>query len=600
MERFDGLSLDTASQRRQALHRLFPECFVEGELNTEKLLQLCGLPAASSDSCYELRWQGKRDCLPRALQPSRGTLRPDENLSLDLDHTHHVFIEGENLEVLKILQRSYQRRFKMIYIDPPYNTGREFVYDDNYADSLEHYRQVTAQTAKSNAESAGRFHTNYLNMLYPRLRLAANLLRDDGIMFISIDDGEVANLRKLCDEVFGEENFLGQFVWRTKRAARGVPPRTMVMSNHEYIVAYARALENARLRGLPRDEEDFANPDHDPRGLWRSESIRATGSQNNYFTITDEKTGHEFYGNWAFSPESIASMISQGLILFPDNPQGTPRQKKFIDSYLNDTKAITTDLGWHSSENATSNLMQLFDGQKTFDFPKPLDLLMFLVQQSTSADDLILDFFAGSGTLGEAVWRQNASDQGRRRFVLVQLPERCAANHPAYKAGFPTVCAIARERLCRASSQLHQEQPLFNQDCGFRYFRLDTSSFRHWDPTPQPDEDLLHLYGRLHELIDKVKDDRTPQDVATELLLQNGLPLDSAITSIEVEGHTVWRLGPQVLLCLQSGWTEDSIEKLLALKPQTIISAEECFPDSATLSNVSFLLQQHTVEFRLV
>lgn len=442
------------------LAELIPEAITDGKIDVEKLKELLGDDADDERERFGLFWPGKKRALRAAQEPTTATLRPDFENSKDWDTTKNVFIEGDNLEVLKILQKHYHGKIKMIYIDPPYNTGRDFVYADNYRDGLKTYLEWTRQVnedgrkVSTNSESEGRYHSNWLNMMYPRLKLARNLLTDDGVIFISIDDNEIANLRRICGEVFGESNFIGQFVWVTKNAARGVPPRTMLMSNHEYIITYARNAEKLKFKGIERDAGDFSNPDNDPRGLWRSESMKATGDQNNYFTISDPSSNRTFHANWAFSESRIEKMINDRLIIFPEEESGTPRQKKFIDSYLNERKAFVTNLGWYSTENETKSLMSLFGNKKVFDFPKPLALLTFLLNQSTS-DGIILDFFAGSGSIAHAVLEQNSKDNGKRQYILVQLPEPVSKESTAYREGFRTITAISRQRINAARERIN-------------------------------------------------------------------------------------------------------------------------------------------------
>lgn len=471
---------------------LFPACAAEcrdhnGHLkktvNFEMLRQLLSEDAAEGQETYGFTWPGKNAAIAEAGRAADKILRPCPATSLNWDTTDNIYIEGDNLDALKLLRDNYTGRIKMIYIDPPYNTGHDFIYNDNYRISQKDW-SGNAETAcrrgpGSRSKMTGRFHSDWCSMIYSRLLLAKDLLSEDGIICISIDDVENANLRQICAEIFGEDHFLAQFVWQTKRAARGVPPRTMVTSSCEYVLAYARDLSKARLSGLPRDEADFANPDGDPRGLWRSESLRATGRQNNYFAIRDPESGREFYGNWAFSRESIAEMIANKLIMFPDNPQGTPRQKKFIDSYKNATKAITTDLGWHSTERATNELIELFGGRKVFDFSKPLSLIAFLVRQAANPGDIVLDFFAGSSTTAHAVMQVNAEDGGQRRFIMVQLPEPCDEASDGFKAGFGNIAEIGRERIRRAGRQiaarLEAEAPEsgISVDIGFKVYRIE-------------------------------------------------------------------------------------------------------------------------------
>lgn len=591
------------------LAELVPEAIADGKVDVEKLKELLDGDAADSSERFGLFWPGKKRALRAAQEPTTATLKPDFENSKDWDTTKNVFIEGDNLEVLKILQKHYHAKIKMIYIDPPYNTGKDFVYPDNYKEGLDTYlewtRQVNEEGKKlsTNADTDGRYHSNWLNMMYPRLKLARNLLTEDGVIFVSIDDTEVALLRRLLDEVFGEGNFLGQFVWVTKNAARGVPPRTMLMSNHEYVIAYARRADEVKFKGLERDAGDFGNPDNDPRGLWRSESMKATGAQNNYFTIVDPKTGRTFHANWAFSEPSVKRMIEDGLVIFPDNDSGTPRQKKFIGSYLNDRKAFVTSLGWHSTENATKALMSLFDGKKVFDFPKPLDLLTFFVEQAT-IDDLVLDFFAGSGSLAHATMLQNAKDGGSRRYIQVQLPEPTPGGSAARNSGFRTIADLARERIRRAGSALAKEDASLleapsNIDVGFRAYKLADTSFSKWKQSS--DVDLNQLEQHLLDLRDSSSsDDASDDDLLSEILLKQGYSLTEQIAPVDVAGLNLRSVGDGIVLSYLNEHVKPTLEQLRAVvdeDPARLIVLEDAFQgDDQLKTNLAQLCKSKGIE----
>ena len=317
----------------------------------------------------------------------------------------HIMIEGENYQALKILEYTHEGKIDMIYADPPYNTGnKDFVYNDAFVDDEDTYR-----------------HSKWLSFMKNRLMIARKLLSERGVIFISIDDHEMAHLKLLCDQVFGENNFVGNFIWETKRGAKGVPPRNLLVFNHEYILCYAKDKLNGgfKFRGADRSDEDFANPDNDPRGVWRVESITATGKQKNYFDIVNPENGNKHHGNWAFSSATIDKMITEGKIIWPRKPTGKPIQKKFKNTYTNQTKSISTVLGWHHTATATKELMELFDGRKIFDHVKPLPLMKYLIQQATQSDSIVLDFFAGSGTTGQAVAEVNKEDGGNRQFIII-------------------------------------------------------------------------------------------------------------------------------------------------------------------------------------
>ena len=602
-------SPDFRSDLAVQLAELVPEAVADGKIDVAKLTELLADDAGSESERFGLFWPGKRRALKAAQEPTTATLKPCPELSKDWDTTQNVFIEGDNLEVLKILQRHYHGKIKMIYIDPPYNTGQDFVYPDNYREGLQTYLEFTKQVDEggkklsTNSDSAGRYHSNWLSMMYPRLKLARNLLADDGVIFVSIDDHEVANLRRLLDEVFGEGNFVGQFVWVTKNAARGVPPRTMLMSNHEYILAYARRITSVKFKGLEREESDFANPDNDPRGLWRSESMKATGAQNNYFTIIDPDTDYEYRANWAFSESRVKEMINEDLVIFPKSADGTPRQKKFIDSYLNDRKAFVTNLGWYSTENATKALMSLFDGEKAFDFPKPVDLISFLVQQATE-DDYVLDFFSGSATTAHAVMQANAADGGRRRNVQVQLPEPTEDDSTAQKLGFRTIADLARRRIDLAGDKIKHEmdsqltardEPL---DIGYRTYKLVDTNFTKWRVPSDVEPDALQEH--LLDLRESSDVAATADDLLTEILLKQGHSLTERAETVDVAGLDVRSVGDNLLLAYLDEHKKPTLEQLRALVDAAgakIVILEDAFQgDDELKTNMVQLCKTKNIE----
>ncbi|MFC0265202.1 site-specific DNA-methyltransferase [Alloscardovia macacae] len=587
----------TPNYHTQAAHdlaRLFPQAMSDGKIDLNVIKTLLGEDTAPERERFGLFWPGKADAIHAAQIPTTATLSPDLDHSVHWDTTENIFIEGDNLEVLKILQKHYYGKIKCIYIDPPYNTGKDFVYPDNYSDSITNYLDITGQRDSegkitTNSESDGRFHSKWLNMMYPRLVLARNLLTRDGVIFISIDDNEAAALRALLDEIFGSHNFLGQFVWTTKNAARGVPPRTMLMSNQEYVLAFGRDINQVTFKGLNRDESDFGNPDNDPRGLWRSESLKATGKQNNYFSIVDPETGNKFYANWAFSEESLNQMIKKNLIIFPDDETHTPRQKKFIDSYINDRKAFVTNLGWFSTENATKTLMSMFSNRKIFDFPKPLDLIAFLINQATQENSLILDFFAGSGTTAHAVMQLNAEDGGHRRCISVQLPEPTPENSEAHKAGFQTIADISRERIRRAGTKILEERENSSSqsdhalDTGFRAYKLTDTHFAKWQATT--DLTTEELQGALNFALNSADSHSSQYDLLTEILLKMGVSLTEQISQETISGLDVYSIAEGTMyayLDAAHAPTLDQIRHLIkTCMPGRLILLEDCFTDGS-------------------
>lgn len=594
-----------AEDRIDQLKQLVPEAFADGRIRWEVLRESLGEKADyEGEEKYGLFWPGKREARQLASTSSSGTLVPVTEEGQNTRKTPNIFVEGENLEVLKLLHKSYAGRFKMIYIDPPYNTGNDLVYSDDYTEPLTAYLERTGQIGElgelltTNQKSSGRFHSRWLSMLYPRLIVARSLLAEDGVILISIDDNEVDRLKLLCCEVFGEENFVAIFTWETKRAARGVPPNNLLMSNHEYILCFGYDASNVRFRGLDRDEEDFSNPDADERGLWRSESIRATGAQDNYFTIVDPETGNEFHGNWAFSEQTIEEMIEKDLILFPSEADGTPRQKKFIDAYRYDTKAGVTALGWHSTERSTKELMDLFDGKKVFDFPKPLSLIRYLCDQILGPNDMVLDFFAGSCTTAHAVMIQNLEDGGSRSFFMIQLPEPVEKGSAADDMGLGTVCDIGRERIRRAATRLASEfldeQEIEDGLLGYRAFKLAKSNFAEW--RDYEGENVGEYQMMLSQATDSpLVSDWKEEDLLVEVILNQGFPLDSEVNRIDWSGNTLHVVGHELhdfklYICLDETVTTETAAQAMNLDSADVLV---CM-DSSLTDEVKMRLEDST------
>lgn len=459
--------LDTESQnpestREAQLKELFPEVVTEGTgaIDFDKLRELLGEHINTGKERYAFTWPGKHEAIRQSQTPSTATLRPLKEKSVDWDTTENLYIEGDNLEVLKLLQRSYHGQVDMIYIDPPYNTGNDFVYRDSFGDTIENYREQTGQEHSSNPETNGRFHSNWLNMMYPRLRLARELLAPTGIMFISIDDNEYKNMRSLCDEIFGEECFIANFVWQRRTSP---DMRRTISTAHEYILAFSR-IPNSRgsLQQLPlseQDKEKYKNPDNDPNGPWVSTDCTAQaghGTSNQFYDLVTPSGRIIKLGAgrcWKFTKEKMNSEIAAGHIWFGEEGNGVPREK----NYLKDAKGKN---GWtwlpnsvvgHTQE-ATKELKALFKGELPFDFPKPTRLLRHLLQIGSRKDSLVLDFFSGSATTADAIMQANQKDDGLRRYILVQIPEETTS-------GYGTLCDIGEERIRRAAQQLKSNTP---------------------------------------------------------------------------------------------------------------------------------------------
>jgi len=558
------------------LRALFPVAFTEGRIDFEVLKSLLGAEVDEREEKYGLNWHGKRRARQLALTPSTGTLRPCPEESVDWDTTQNLMIEGDNLEVLKLLQKSYAGKVKLIYIDPPYNTGKDFVYPDNFQDSIKNYLALTGQVEgghkiSSNTEASGRFHTDWLNMMYPRLKLARAVLREDGAIFVSCDDGEVANLRQLLDDIFGEECFVAQFVWKARKFT-DARANTNVSTDHEYLLAYARSPEFS-LRGIGRDESKFANPDGDPRGTWMSRSLLglATKEQrpNLHYDIEEPGTGRVFEPDpstgWRYSKDRMLELIVEGSVLFPRKDDGRPREKKFRSDMQSEFIAFRSIIEGVHTADGTAEIRACF-GEDVFTFPKPVELIRQIVEQVTAMDDICMDFFAGSGTTGVAVAAQNELDEGQRRFILVQLPEPLSADNREQavaakyleKLGRPKlVSELTKERLRRAGKELRAKNPMFAGDLGFRVFELDSSNIRAWNPNPED------LQTTVEEHSEHLLQGRSEQDVLYELLLKLGLDLAVPIETRQIAGKTVHNIGAGALMaCLSDGIDRDVAEPL--------------------------------------
>jgi adenine-specific DNA-methyltransferase len=614
-------SPDVVAENVEQLKTIFPEAFTEEKVDFEVLKQLLGGVVEEREEKYGLNWHGKRRARQLALTPSSGTLRPCPEDSVDWDTTRNLMIEGDNLEVLKLLQKSYSGKVKLIYIDPPYNTGKDFVYPDDFRDNIKNYLELTGQTdgegrkISSNTEASGRFHTDWLNMMYPRLKLARNLLASGGFIFISIDDAEDDNLRKACDEIFGEENRIAQLVWKS-RVSEDTRATTGVSTDHEYIVCYTKQ-EGIALRGTDKDTEKFSNPDDDPRGPWRSADLTGLAPKearpNLHYNLINPETQID-YGcppkGWRYEKTTMNQKIAEGRILFPSNSDGRPRHKLFVNEMRSLYKNMSSIITDFSTADGTRELNTLL-GNGVFQFPKPSALIAHLIGQATASDDIVVDFFAGSGTSGHAVMAQNASDGAERRLILVQLPEQLDPKDSNQKIasdfcdalGKPrTIAELTKERLRRAGKKIREENPMFAGDLGFRVFKLASSNIRAWEPNRDD------LPTTLHDSIEHLKTDRTEQDILFELLLKLGLDLTIPIEQKSIAGKAVHNIGAGTLLvCLAEKIASTEVESLALgiaawhkeLAPvgeTTVVFRDSAFADDVAKTNLTAILQQHGLE----
>jgi adenine-specific DNA-methyltransferase len=624
----ESRSPNLVAQNVERLKALFPEILTEGPngaaVNVDVLRALVGdATVTDADEKYGLNWHGKRRARQLALTPSTGTLRPCPEDSVDWNTTQNLMIEGDNLEVLKLLQKSYAGKVKLIYIDPPYNTGKDFVYPDNFQDSIRNYLELTGQVESgakisSNTEASGRFHTDWLNMVYPRLRLSRALLRDDGLFFVSISDAEAPHLRQALDEVFGEDNFIGNVIWNSTKS---VTNTALISVSHTHTLIYARSkdyfVEHRHHFRLPEGGEGFSNPDNDPRGPWKADPFQVGGERpNQLYPITNPKTGQVYRPNpgcsWKNEHTVFLQLMQDNRIVFGASGEAGPQRKRFLSEAEERgkvTKTLWDDID--TTTNATRALNELM-GESVFDNPKPVELLLRCIQLGTHQpqDAVVLDFFAGSGTTAHAVMAQNVTDGGSRRYILVQLPEpldlgnkdQKVAAELCEKLGKPrNIAELTKERLRRAAKKIKDEKPMFAGDLGFRVFKLDSSNIRAWEP------DREDLGKSLLDSVEHLQPGRAEADVLYELLLKLGLDLCVPIETRTLGGKDVHAVGGGVLMaCLAEKIERGDVEALAqgivewhkALTPAgntTCVFRDSAFADDVAKTNMAAILEQHGI-----
>ena len=625
-------SHDIVAENVGKLKALFPEAIAEGKINFDVLKQLLGGAVDERDEKYGLNWYGKRKARQLALTSSTGTLRPCPEDSVDWDTTKNLMIEGDNLEVLKLLQKSYSGKVKLIYIDPPYNTGKDFVYSDDFQDNIKNYLELTGQLEggrkiSSNTESSGRFHTDWLNMMYPRLKVARNLLSEDGVIFISIDEREIANLRFCVSEVFGIENSIAEFIWQAKKG--GGSDNSGVVSEHEYVVCYAKnvnanPLGQMLIEAEALDKEDKVGPYRRGRELnkWGANSLRKD-RPTMYFPIPGpggvdvfpiRNDGKE--GCWRWGKIKLLEASKRGNLEFEPRKDGTYivyEKNRSTESRSKPHRTILDDCG--QTADGTKVIKELFN-EKVFDFTKPIVLISKIIEIGAPLDDddtehLILDFFAGSGTTGHAAMLSNVESNIPRKFILVQLPEpldsenkdQLIAAEFCKKISKPqNIAELTKERLRRAGKKIKEGNPLFAGDLGFRVFKLDSSNIRAWEP------DRENLTATLEEAVDHLKAKRTESDILYELLLKLGLDLTVPIEQKKITGKVVHSIGAGTLMvCLSEKITAKEVEPLALgivewhkiLKPAgetSVVFRDSAFADDVAKTNLTAILSQHGLE----
>lgn len=604
MEKIKLSSKNIVEENVIQLQKMFPGIFSEGKINIIKLQEELGEFIENNDERYDFSWNGKSQAKKISVTTSTGTLRPSKESSKNWETTQNIYIEGDNLEVLKLLQKSYHKSIKMIYIDPPYNTGNEFVYSDNYSDNLNTYLQYTGQKSEdgikftTNSETDGRYHTNWLNMMYPRLKLSRNLLKNDGAIFISIDDNEVHNLRKLCDEIFGEDNFIASLMWRRRKTQANLTKN--IAPVHDYIICYAKDKSSLSFNKLSYSDEfiikTFKNPDNDSRGVYQTRPLAQPSTSNNPSYEITLPNGRKIIGKWSCSAETFKKYVDDDRLYIPNNGEGMPRLKIF----LNESEGILPNT-WlddlATTEEGSKTIRDLFDGKQFFDFPKPIQLMEFLINLNISNNDTVLDFFSGSATTAHAVMKLNSEDDGNRKFICVQLPEPIDEKSEAFKAGYKNICEIGKERIRRAGEKLKSESGKDELDIGFKVLKLDSSNIKSWD------SDFENLETNLLDVVENIKSDRNEEDLLYEILLKYGLDLTLPIEEKEVNGKKLYNIGfGALIICLDNNISIDITDEIIAIKKEydseitRVVFKDSGFKNATEKTNIIKTLNQNGID----
>ena len=614
----DKLHLQThniVDENIKKIAELFPNCLTErldengrpeAAIDFDQLRQeLSKDIVEGTEERYQFTWPDKRNAIRLANAPTTDTLRPCREESVDFDNTQNLYIEGDNLEVLKLLRENYLGKVKMIYIDPPYNTGNDFVYNDNFAQTAGDYIHNSGQEDEegnrlvANTESNGRFHTDWLNMIYPRLKVAKDLLSEDGVILISIDEHEHSTLLNIMNEIYGQHNYIDSIVWEKKSGAKGVPPKNLMVNVHEYIVAYQKS-DSFKFAGERRDAEadGFKNPDNDPRGPWRMSNIKSTTKPiEDAFTITDPNTGKQYTNTWAFSKESLERMIKENRIIWKET---LPKQKEFLYEMTNENKAIKSSWGVFDAQSTTVFLKNLIP-EVLFENPKPIKLMKHIIRVATQRDDLVLDFFSGSSTTAQAIIEANTEDDGSRKYIMVQTPtERFPEQSKAYKAKFYNICDFAKERIRRAGKKIVEEQKakqadLFSGeqkplDIGFRVLKLDSSNMQDVYYSPEQfNENLLFE--------DNIKPDRTEEDLLFQAMIELGIELSAKIEKQELAGKTVWSVANGYLMaCFDTDVNETTITEIARQHPYYFVLRDASLATDNVADNFEQIWEEYSKE----
>ena len=604
MEKMRMESINITEQNIEKIGEMFPNVITETKdkngnskkaINFALLKQILADDVVDGDEAYEFTWVGKKAAIVEAGRPIRKTLRPCKDESNNWNNTENIYIEGDNLDALKLLQESYLGAIKLIYIDPPYNTGNDFIYRDYFAvDKREYDEQLGIYDEDENRlfinnESNGRFHSDWCSMIYSRLLLARNLLSDDGFIFISIGEEEVKNMMIICNEVFGEALHMGTFIWKRRQMVDS-RSKTGVSEDHEYMICFSKN-RNQRIRGKDTDMNKYSNPDNDARGDWMSADMTglATASQrpNLHYDLVNPATGIMYScpaSGWRYEPKRMQQLIENNEVIFPIKSEGRPRRKKFAKDLQNEFSGLSTILETVYNTQATRELKSIFDGSDYFDFPKPVDLIKLVIQQGVAESGIVLDFFSGSATTAHAVMKLNSEDNGKRKFIMIQLPEPCAEESEATKAGYKNICEIGKERIRRAGAKIKEEAGLVAQDLdiGFRVLKLDSTNMK--DVYYSADE---YSQGMLSGLESNIKEERTDLDLLFGCLLEWGLPLSLPHASEEIDGVLVHTINDgDLIACFAQNISEVVVTEIAKRQPLRAVFRDNSFANSPAKINV--------------
>ena len=621
-------SPDLTQDNIAKLAELFPNCVTESRdeqgqikqsIDFDQLRQeLSGNIVEGPQERYHINWPGKREALLNANAPVAKTMRPYRDESVDFDTTKNLFIEGDNLEALKLLQETYLGKVKIIYIDPPYNTGNDFIYNDGFSEESSEFLKRSNQVNEighrlvSNTEASGRFHSDWLSMMYSRIRVARNLLKEDGVIFISIDDGECYNLKKACDEIFGERNFIADIIWQKKFSRSN--DATYFSTMHDHILCYAKKAKwsgaeiSWELALLPRGDEipdGYSNPDNDSRGPWTSVVLSAKSGTDKLVYEIETPSGRRCLPPsgryWSVTPDRFKELVEDNRIWFGKNGDGIPRLKTFLSEVQDGLRPNTIwshkDVG-HNQEGR-QEVKKLFDDKGLYDSPKPVRLIKTILRLASKDPEFIaMDFFAGSSTTAHAILNLNSEDGGNRKFIMVQLPEPCDENSEAFKEGYKTIADISKERIRRAAKKINEQSPASKIDSGFRTLKVETSNMK--DVYYTPDQvTQRNLFGQ----IDNIKENRTDEDLLFQVLVDWGVDLTLPIHSEVILNKTVYFVDQDALAaCFEADIDREFVKKLAEKKPLRVVFRDTGFSSDSTKINVEqiFKLISPTTEVKTI